>query len=303
MARRFLAWYRRFYLVLNLPVLFVITELVMMRIDIVRRVPNDLDVALGHLKSAPPGDAPVLVLLGNSATRSGIDEGQLERSLARSGHPMRVYNFGLAAARIDDTLEMTRRLLGMGVKPKLAVLGVNPFLIDDRVNSDSRFPWLRRTTPYLYFHRSRLRGMLKKLLRSSMDNPQDFGLAGTNAVQTGAQREFGAEAFVREFGNRPIDDFPRLDQVPEFLDWLESHGIATCVVVLPLSPDGKARLSNYPELIAALKDKLAPTSLDLVDAYPYTSFADVGHVNAAGRKQMTDDLATWLQTKPEVTSR
>lgn len=297
---RFFHWYRRYYLLVNLPVLLLVTELVMTRIDILRRSPSSFDTALARLDASPPGNAPTVVLLGNSATLLGMDEAQLEQSLASSGRPMRVYNFGLAAARIDDTFEVAKLLLAKGVKPKLVVLGVNPFLIDDRVNSDSRFPWLHRTTPYLYFHRSRLRSMLKKLLRSSVDNPEELGLAGTNIVQTRAQREFGVEAFAREFDHRPIDDFPLLDQLPAFLHWLSRNGIASYVVLLPLSPDGKARLSNYRELMAALKNKLPPNFLDLVDKYDYSAFADVGHVNAIGRKQMTAAIAAWLEALPEV---
>jgi hypothetical protein len=302
-ASRFLGWYRRYYLLINVPVLFLIAEIAMAHFDVARRTPSSLEVALAHLDASPPGDAPVVLLLGNSGTLFGIDEDQLEHALARPGRQLRVYNFGLAAARIDDTLKLAELLLARGVKPGAVVLGVNPFLIDDHVNSDSLFPWLHRTTPYVYFHRSRLRGLLKQLLRSSMDNPEDFGLRGTNMVQTAAQREFGAEAFLREFAHRPVEDFPLLDQLSEFLAWLAKQGIATYVVVLPLSPDGTSRLDTYAPLMAALRRKLPPDNLDLADAYPYAVFNDVGHLSPVGRQQMTARLATWLQTRPEGFAR
>jgi len=113
---RFFHWYRRYYLLVNLPVLLLVTELVMTRIDILRRSPSSFDTALARLDASPPGNAPTVVLLGNSATLLGMDEAQLEQSLASSGRPMRVYNFGLAAARIDDTFEVAKLLLAKGVK-------------------------------------------------------------------------------------------------------------------------------------------------------------------------------------------
>jgi hypothetical protein len=302
-AGRFLPWYRRYYLLINLPVLFLVTELALAHYDVARRQPSTLDVALAHLEASPPGAAPVLLLVGNSGTLFGIDEDQLAQALARPEFPLRVYNFGLAAARIDDTFELIKLLLARGIKPTAVVLGVNPFLVDDHAISDSLFPWLSRTTPYLYFHRSRLRGLLKKLLRDSVDNPEDFGLRGTNLVQTEAQREFGAQAFLREFAHRPVDDFPLLAQLPELLAWLDHQRIPTYVVVLPLSPDGTRRLDTYAPLMAALRSKLPADRLDLADAYPYGVFKDVGHLNALGRQQLTAQLAAWLKTRPGELAR
>jgi hypothetical protein len=296
MARAFLAWYRRYYLLVNLPVLFLISDYVAMRLDLVRFKANDLADAYTRLHADPPQDTPVLLLLGNSGIRQDVDEAQLEQVLGRPDHPVRVYNFGLSAARVDDTFELARQLRSQGLKPTAVVLGLNAFLIDDQVNPDSRFPWLHRTTPYLYFHRSILRELIKRVFRGGMERAGEFELGRTEGVQTAAQREFAVDSFLHEFEHRSMD-YPLLDKVPELLSWLDTQGIPAYVVVLPISPDGAGRLTSFPSLIAAVRSKAPPGSLDLTERFPYTVFKDVGHVNAAGRKQVTAEIAAWLQAR------
>jgi hypothetical protein len=116
---------------------------------------------------------------------------------------------------------------------------------------------------------------------------------------TPAQRAFAVDGFLHEFDHRPID-FPLLDEVPAYLAWLRDQGIPTHVLVLPLSPDG-ARLATFPALVAAVRSKAPPGSLDLAERYPYTMFADIGHVTATARKQVTAEVAAWLQTRQGFT--
>ncbi|HEU4731755.1 MAG TPA: hypothetical protein VFT22_27855 [Kofleriaceae bacterium] len=290
MASSFLAWYRRCYLLINVPLLFLIANFVVARLDLARFKVNDLEIADARLRAYPPEGKPVLLLVGNSGMREAVDEAQLETALGAPDHPIRVYNYGLSSARISDVFELTRRLLGSGLKPTAVVLGLNPFLIDDHVNPDSRFPWNHSPMPYLYAHRSILRELAKKGSRR-MSDPHRYA----DAPPTPAQRAFAVDGFLHEFDHRPID-YPLLDQVPEFLAWLRDQGIAVHVIVLPLSPDG-AKLSNFHELVAAVRSKAPPGSLDLAERYPYTMFADIGHVTATARKQITVEVAGWLAGK------
>src|SRR5689334_7900565 len=140
MASAFLAWYRRYYLLVNLPVLFLIADLAVARLDPVRYKVNDLANADARLRDHPPGDAPVVLLVGNSGVQQAVDADQLEQALGRPDRPIRAYNFGLSSARIDDVAELARRLLAQGLRTRAVVLGLNPFLVDDHINSDSRFP-------------------------------------------------------------------------------------------------------------------------------------------------------------------
>lgn len=297
MRESFLSWYRKYYLLVNLPLLLLVTELVITVVDPISLKPNDLDAAYASFHARPAQDAAVVLLLGNSGMQQGVDAEQLEAALSRPGHPVRVYNFAVSAARIDDVAELTRRLLAAGMKPKAIVLGLNPFLVDDHVNADSRFPWLSRASPYLYFHRSIIRGLLKKALRGEMGNPDEFGFNGSDGVQTDAQRDFAIDAFSHEFEHRPADDYPLMNQVPLFLSELADRGINTNVVLLPISPDASRRLSSFPELIANVRSLAPAGSLDLVERFSYTRFKDIGHVNLTGRKELTSDLASWLSER------
>lgn len=295
MARRFLAWYRKYYLLVNLPVLFALLEVVLVITDPAHRYATDLDVSLSILHTSPPGNDPTVLLLGNSGIRLGVDEAQLAGALSTPGHPVRVYNFGVSSGRADDAFQVAKLLVEgePKLKPAMVVLGVNAFLVDDHINPDSRFPWVKRRSPYIFYHRSLLRGMLKKVLRRRIKDTQ---------MQQYAQ-EAGVQTFLHEFEHRPVSEFSLLDDVPELVAWLEAHGIPTYVVVLPMSPDGTSKLDNYATLMQAIRSKLPAKRLDLADAFPAASFKDVGHLNEAGRAQMTTKVATWLKTLPEMTTR
>lgn len=290
MARAFLAWYRRYYLLVNVPLLFLIADAVVARLDLARFKVNDLENELAHVRSHPVDGKPLLLLLGNSGTRQAVDEDQLEQALGRPDRPVRVYNFGLSSARISDTFELAKRLFAQGLKPTAVVLGLNPFLIDDHINPDSRFPWQHGWTPYLYFHRSILRELVKKGPRV-LGNLQRYA----DGPPTAAQRTFAVDGFLHEFAHRPVE-FPLLGQIGELLAWLRQQGVATYVVVLPLSPDG-ARLDTFPALVAAVRSQAPPGSLDLAERYPYTMFADIGHVTPTARKTVTTEVAAWLQAR------
>ena len=290
MANRFLAWYRRYYLLLNIPVLLLLTEVVLVVVDPVHSGPTDLDTALTRLETHPPGAGPTILLLGNSGIRLGIDEDELERALGAAGHPARVYNFGLVSGRIDDAVSAAKLVVSGKLHPTIAVIGVNPFLVDDRINPDSLLPWVKRRSPYLFFYRSILRGRIKKILRRHVADTEIQGFA----------RDVGVETFLHEFAHRSVEDFTLLDQLPELITWLRGQGVETYAIVLPMSADGTKRLDNYAVLMKALRDRVPPNSLDLAEAYPPEAFKDVGHLSAAGDKDMTSKVATWLAALPEL---
>jgi hypothetical protein len=308
----FFAWYRRYYLLVNLPVLLLLTELALVRFDLVNHLPfkdsNDLAAAFARLDARPPNGEPTLVLLGNSAIREGGDQVAIERSLSRPGHPLRAFNFGLSAARLDAQPPVVEALAARGLRPQVALLGVNVCLVDDQVNQDTVYPWVRRSAPYLFFHRSRIRTALdrsaryltaspqrKKDLRARWDSRAQFKF---NRPPSAVEFKGFVDKFVAEFGQRGPGDYPFVEELPGFLAWLEKRGIEPYVVLLPINPAGAGRIRTYRPLMAAIRAKLPPErTLDLADAYPADLFFDMGHVNSAGRLRLTEEVVSWLRTK------
>lgn len=308
-ARRgFGRWYRRYYLLVNVPLLFALLELVLVHVDLVHRWPfddkDDLTKAFTTYGAhPPPAAAPVLLLLGNSATDRAFDAPTIESALADTpARDLRVYNFGLKGSRIDDMFEFVDLIEARGIHPTYVVLGVNPYLIDYEVNVDSLYPWLERRTPYLYFHRSRIRTKMwfwlsKVVLGHKKETPADR--VDEVADPTARIPAKAIPDFLTEFEHRPADDYPLLERVPEFVSWLESKGIRAYVVIMPMADVGTSRLDTYPELIGAIRDHVPAGSLDLSkmpDKFPNEVFSDVAHPNKAGRAVMTQELITWLRT-------
>jgi hypothetical protein len=56
-----------------------------------------------------------------------------------------------------------------------------------------------------------------------------------------------------------------------------------------------SQFDSYPALVAAIRARLPPDSLDLTGAgYAADLFDDVGHLNARGRQRLTAQLVGWL---------
>jgi hypothetical protein len=309
--RGWLGWYRRYYLLVNLPVLLLLTELAVSRLDLVHRFPfndkDDLAKAFTSFDAQPPRpDDAVMLLLGNSATDRGFDPQALEQAI---GNPhLRIYNFGLKAARLDDERGLLELVRAHGITPRFVVLGINPYLIDHVVNSDTLYPWLDRHTPYLYFHRSRFRTKLwfwmkymvgaAKKKAAKVDRDVDPVPDATTRIPATAIR-----AYVTQFDRRPADDYPLVEQLPGFVDWLAKQHIQPFVVILPMAAAGTRRVPEYEALLAAIRAHAPPGSLDLsqaADKFPDELFYDVGHPNKAGRVVFTHELATWLKTQREL---
>jgi hypothetical protein len=110
-------------------------------------------------------------------------------------------------------------------------------------------------------------------------------------------------AYVTQFDRRPASDYPLLERLPSFLDELTRQHIQTFVVILPMAAAGTRRVPEYDELLAAVRTHAPAGSLDLsraADRFPDELFYDVGHPNKAGRVVFTQELATWLKTRPEL---
>jgi hypothetical protein len=304
--RRFVEWYRRYYLLVNVPILLAITELVLARVDLARRLPFDSDdftAAIHRMEANPPGDKRVVLLLGNSAMREGVDQRVIETALGN----VRAYNFGLSAARLDDTAELLELLRERGVNPSMVVLGVNPFLVDDEVNPETIYPWVAQRSPYLYFHRSRIRTSILRgagyLLASParrVELAERWDAESQFKCSRGASPDSSEEftrKFVAEFGSRRPDELPMIEELPHFVDRLKESGIAVRVVLLPMNPIGTSRLVTYRALMAAIRAHLPPDTLDLSDEFPADVFHDMGHVNERGRARLSAAIGSWLQTK------
>ena len=309
--RGLLGWYRRYYLLVNLPVLLLVTELVVSRLDLVHRFPfndkDDLAKAFTSVAAAPPRpDDTVMLLLGNSATDRGFDPAAIEQAI---GNPrLRIYNFGLKAARLDDQRGLLDLVRAKGINPRFVVLGINPYLLDHEVNSDTLYPWLERHTPYLYFHRSRFRTKLwfwvkymvgaAKKKTPKLDRDADPVPDATARISRAVIR-----TYVAQFDRRPASDYPMIEQLPAFIESLAKQNIRTFVVILPMASAGTSQVPEYEDLLAAIRAHVPPQSLDLTRAtgqFPDELFYDVGHPNKAGRAVFTRALAAWLKTQPEL---
>jgi len=308
--RGLLGWYRRYYLLVNLPVLLLVTELALRRADLVHRFPfndkDDLSKAFRSFDAAPPRpDDAVMLLFGNSATDRGFDPQAIEQAI---GNPhLRVYNFGLKAARVDDERGLLELVRARGITPRFIVLGVNPYLLDDQVNTDTLYPWLQRRTPYLYFHRSRFRTKLWFWIKSLAKGAKKPAKADRDAdpVPEATTRisEAAIHAYVSEFDRRPAADYPMVGELTDFIAWLEKQNIRTYVVILPMAVAGTSRVPEYADLLAQIRAHVPAGSLDLsraADKFPDELFYDIGHPNKAGRVVFTRELAAWLKTKPEL---
>ena len=308
----FLSWYRRHYLLINLPVLMLLTDLALAHFDVAARLPfkgsNDLAGAFARLEARPPRGEPTLLILGNSSIREGADQVAIEQGLSRPGHPLRALNFGLSAGLIDAQYWVVETLAARGISPKAALLGVNGFLLDDHINQDTVYPWVGRRSPYLFFHRSRIRTSIdrsaqylrapsqkRKELLVQWDPRSQFKY---NRPPSPAEFKSSVTKFVAEFRDRRPSDYPLLEELPGLVAWLEKRGIEPYVVLLPTNPVAAGRTPTHEPLMAAIRAKVAPDhTLDLADAYPADLFYDTGHVNAAGRLRLSEDITSWLRTK------
>ena len=298
-----LAWYRRHYLLVNLPILFALTELVLAKVDLVHRPPfddkDDLAKGLAKYAARPPGpDDSIVLLVGNSATDRGFDPDAIEKAIAKPH--VRIFNFGLKGARIDDQFGLVDFLAARGIKPSHLVVGVNPYLIDDLVASDTLYPWLDRRTPYIYFHRSRIRTKLWRWVKRVAGVDKKASAPDKDDVPDASARitDAAIKAFVTEFDHRAPDDFPMIDQLRAFADAMAARGIKTHFVILPLAATGTAKIDNYGPLASALRAAVPPGSLDLSDRpgqFTDDMFYDVGHSNAAGRVALTAAIIPWMQ--------
>jgi hypothetical protein len=300
--RRFLAWYRRYYLLVNLPLMLLVAELVLVKADLVHRWPfnerDDLAKAFASYAARPPApNDKVMLLLGNSATDRGLDPDTLEQA---TGDPhLRIFNFGLKGARLDDEFGLVELLVARGIKPAYVVLGVNTYLIDHKVAVDTLYPWLERRTPYVYFHRSRIRTKLWRWMKSvvGLERRRQI-LAVDDAIPDGKTPESAIRTFVEEFDRRGPDDYPMIERLPEYVEWLTRRGIRAWVVLLPMAPSGTDRITSYDAVTAAMHTNAPPDTLDLThDRARFTDdlFYDVGHSNRAGRTALTQAVIPWLR--------
>ena len=308
-----LGWYRRYYLLVNVPLLLLITDIVFARIDLVHhlpfRDPDDLVQAEQRVAAheASP-DRPIVALLGNSALREGLDEGAIERSLDERDVHRTVYNFGLSAGRVRDVVRLLDRLVAAGNTPKAVLLGVNLFLIDDHVNSDSVYPWNERSSPYIYFHRSRFRTSLMRAARyliASTPKRRQLDAQWTEAEQFRYDRKPSATEyagflaqFMEEFGARSPGTYPMIGELHDFIARTLGKGVEVYVVLLPMNPAGTATVMKYRALMAAIREAVpSERTLDLADAFPAEDFYDMGHVNAAGRALLSKRVSDWLAAR------
>src|SRR5205823_609820 len=139
-----------------------------------------------------PGDT-VMLLLGNSATDRGFDPTTIEQAI---GDPhLRIYNFGLKGARLDDQFGLIEHVIARGIKPTHVMLGIKTYL--------------------------------------------------------------------DEFDHRGPDDYPMVERLPEFVDWLATRGIRAHVVLLPMAASGTSRVAEYDAVTSYLRAKAPPGTLDL----------------------------------------
>jgi hypothetical protein len=298
--RGLLAWYRRYYLLVNVPLLFLLLELALVRIDLVHRWPfnekDDLAKAFTSYAARPPTpDDTVVLLLGNSATDRGFDPPTIERAL---GDPhLRIFNFGLKGARLDDQFGLMELVLSRGIKPTHVVLGINQYLIDHKIAVDTLYPWLERRTPYVYFHRSRIRTKLWRWAKSLVGLEKRKKARDSDDIPDGKTPPAAIRMYLDQFDHRGADDYPMVDRIPELIAWLAQRGIQSHIVLLPMAASGTHRVADYDAVIAAIRAKSPPGTLDFThapDRFTDDLFYDVGHSNKAGRAVLSQAVLPWL---------
>lgn len=294
----FAAWYRKHYLLVTVPILFVVVEVILTVWDPVRK--NELDPfsqALADVRARPANERPVVLFIGNSAMKMGIEPALFESELSGQHLSYAVYNFGLASTSALDLNDILANVRSAGIRPNVIVVGVNLYLFDSRVHVDSRLPWVDRRSPYIFFHRSLLRRRLKGVVRKNVDAGGELGIGVSDGIQNDAQRAFNTAAFLREFGDQNADAFPLFQTLKAFFASVERDHIPCFAVLLPQNSDGTAKLATFPELMRRLRDAVTVERLDVSDTYPFTEFIDVGHLNSAGRARLTKEVASWLGPK------
>lgn len=300
--RGLLAWYRRYYLLVNLPVLFLLVELVLAKVDLVHRWPfnekDDLAKSLAIYAQKPPAPGQkVMLLLGNSAVDRGFDAPAIEAAL---GDPaLRVYNFGLKGARLEDQLQLLDYAAARGIRPSYVVLGVNLYLIDPDLVVDSVYPWLHRNAPYVYFHRSRIRTKLWRWIKS-LAGLEKHKLAKDTEVEVpdGKTPPSAIQAFLDQYDHQGPDAYPPIALIRTLVDKLAKQGIPTYVVLLPMAASGTSRVAEYDAVIDRLRATAPPDALDLTHRpaqFTDDLFYDVGHTNKAGRAVLTQAVIPWLR--------
>jgi hypothetical protein len=80
-----------------------------------------------------PADRPLVLMLGSSRTAHGFDADRLEQAMARGGHDVVAYNFGIPGAGPLTELVTLRRLLADGIRPELLLVEVFPPLLAGQV--------------------------------------------------------------------------------------------------------------------------------------------------------------------------
>lgn len=290
---RFFAFYKSHYLFFNVPLLFLIAEVVFRFTDPVGREPSPLDKDLAELALRPPIGQPALILLGNSSVQLGFDASRIEARLSTGGGLRRVYNFGLAASTIDDIPQAIAAAEKHGIRVGEVVIGLNIYSIDDKIASDPRFPWVRSCAPYVYRYRSLWRRMLKRVLRNNVDADGELGLGNANQEQNSAQRAFTIAGFLREFDHRNPADFSEYAKISVLRRTLQARGVPCHFVLMPVSGEATTKLITYSQFMARLR-AAAPGALDLADTFDHFLFRDVGHLNMAGKQKISDELAAWL---------
>lgn len=299
MRSQLAAWYRRYYLLINVPALFLLTELAMARIDPVNVThSSNLDMAFARYNASPPQGAPILLLVGNSAVRAGLDQEMIES--ASAGHAgLRVYNFGLNTARISDELGLLQLLHDKGIQPRAVVLGFNLYSIAND-DSDTRYPWHHRGSPYVFFHRHYLGTAVQERLKRFLAGERKRPYSQFEQAPASESEEFAMLVkFISAFDGRVDGDFPELNKISQLIERWREHGVRVHVVLLPMSPRAFGFTSFY-SLYDAMRARLPADTLDLTMSFPVSAFRDVGHVNAVGRQKLTAEIIAWLATKREI---
>lgn len=294
-----IAWYRQYYLLVNVPLLLLLTELAMVRLDPVHYTrSSNLDLALARFDASPPRNSPTLLFIGNSGVRAGIDQDLIETASAnRAG--LRVYNFGLNTARITDELGLIQLLDNKGIRPRAVVLGFNLYSIANEP-SDSRYPWLHRRSPYIFFHRQYLWNAVKDRWKRLVSGGRKRSYSQFDDAPAPESEAVAMLAkFISEFSGRSSDEFPQLAKISQLIARWRERGVRVYTVLLPISPRGFGFASFYG-LNRALLARLPVDTLDLTTSLPVSAFRDVGHVNAAGRRQLTSRVIAWLDEKGEI---
>jgi hypothetical protein len=255
------------------------------------------------------------VVLGNSMAATGVDPAILgEAYTARTGEPLRAFNFGLDGITPQGSLEIAK-VLFQTQQPEVLVYVVDVRIFDSNLSNNDvdmlETPWFRARSgdwnlPGWGFDQSlALQRYLPYRNWMRADFPQNFSLyvdRDRSMRIDGYEEEYFSAGFDRtlepgdEAYARCMDYYPNRFLDPAYLDALQGliafgqeHEAQTVVAEMPVHPfvyecmGGEQAYLEFQERLREAVEKAGGVFLPaLPEGIPLEGYSDLIHLNVAG---------------------